>query len=68
MSKIRYHLYEYYKGRKNYYDAITNLEYHVTLEKELHKNAINQKVTKNFSDRIKAVQSFSQCAYPNNTF
>ena len=44
MSKIRYHLYEYYKGRKNYYDAITNLEYHVTLEKELHKNAINQKV------------------------
>ena len=44
LSKARFYLYEYYKKAGNFKEAITQLEMHITAEKELHKNAINQKV------------------------
>ncbi|MBL7723952.1 MAG: tetratricopeptide repeat protein [Chitinophagaceae bacterium] len=44
LSKIRYQLYEYYKGAGNPNEALKQLEIHIDLEKELHKNSITQKV------------------------
>ena len=45
LSKIRFGLYEYYKGMGNFDQAINNLELHIALEKEFHKNTIDRKVT-----------------------
>lgn len=44
LSKTRYQLYEYYKGAENPNEALMQLEIHIDLEKELHKNSITQKV------------------------
>ena len=44
LSKTRYQLYEYYKGAGNPDEALMQLEIHIDLEKELHKNSITQKV------------------------
>ena len=44
LSKTRFALYEYYKLEGKFKEAIEQLEKHIELEKELHKNAINQKM------------------------
>lgn len=44
LSKTRYQLYGYYKGAGNPDEALRQLEIHIDLEKELHKNSITQKV------------------------
>ena len=44
LNKSRFALYEYHKGTENFKEAIQQLEMHITIEKELHKNAIRQKV------------------------
>jgi two-component system, NtrC family, sensor kinase len=44
LSKARGCLYEYYKRNGDFKQAIDQLEMHISAEKELHKNAINQKV------------------------
>src|SRR5690606_27201955 len=44
LSKTRFALYEYYKGKDDFKEAIQQLEKHIDVEKELHKNTINQKV------------------------
>ena len=44
LSKTRFQLYEYYKGAGNPDEALMQLEIHIDLEKELHKNSITQKV------------------------
>ena len=43
-SKIYYRLYKQYKLEKNFAEATNYLEQHIQLEKELHKDTINQKV------------------------
>ncbi len=43
-SKTRFALYDYYKREEKFKEAIEQLELHIDLEKELHKNAISQKV------------------------
>ena len=45
LSKTRFHLYEYYKQKGNFEEAIKNLDLHTNLEKEFHKNTIDQKVS-----------------------
>jgi len=44
LSKARSFLYEYHKRNGDFQQAIDQLEMHISAEKELHKNAINQKV------------------------
>jgi signal transduction histidine kinase len=44
LSKARLYFYEYYKRNGEFQQAIDQLEMHIAAEKELHKNAINQKV------------------------
>lgn len=44
LGKTRFALYEYHKGEENFKEAIQQLEMHIMIEKELHKNAISQKV------------------------
>jgi two-component system, NtrC family, sensor kinase len=44
LSKTRFALYEYYKQEEKFKEAIEQLELHIELEKELHKNNINQKM------------------------
>ena len=44
LSKIRHHLYDYYKKARDFNQALNQLELHIDLEKELHKNTITQKV------------------------
>jgi two-component system NtrC family sensor kinase len=44
LSKTRFALYEYYKEEEKFKEAIEQLELHIELEKELHKNTINQKM------------------------
>jgi len=44
LSKIHLAFYESYKLCENYGEALTHLELHTDIEKELHKDAINQKV------------------------
>ena len=44
LSKTRFHLYEYYKQKGNYEEALKSLDLHTSLEKEFHKNTIDQKV------------------------
>jgi len=45
LSKAHYYLHEYYSKRENYQESLIQLEAHLQLEKELHKNMINQKVS-----------------------
>ena len=44
VSKTEFLLYEYYKYKKDFDEAIKHLELHIQFEKDLHKNTINQKV------------------------
>jgi two-component system NtrC family sensor kinase len=44
LSKTRYSLHEYYKQKGDFKEALKNLDLHDMLEKESHKNTINQKV------------------------
>ncbi|MGQ0740404.1 MAG: tetratricopeptide repeat-containing sensor histidine kinase, partial [Bacteroidota bacterium] len=44
LSKTRFALYDYFKQEEKFKEAIEQLELHIDLEKELHKNAISQKV------------------------
>jgi len=44
LSKARFSLYEFYQQQNNYEEALKNLSLHNNLEKEFHKNTINQKV------------------------
>ena len=44
LSKTRFSLNEFYQQQGNYEEALKNLNLHITLEKEFHKNTINQKV------------------------
>ncbi len=44
LSKTRFAFYEYYKQEEKYKEAIEQLELHIQLEKELHKNSVNQKM------------------------
>ncbi len=44
VSKIHFYLYEHHKLHGDFNQAIKHLELHIHLEKELHKNTINQKV------------------------
>ncbi|HJS53286.1 MAG TPA: tetratricopeptide repeat protein, partial [Chitinophagaceae bacterium] len=45
LSKARYHLYDYYRQKGDFEAALENLDLHTNLEKEFHKNAIDQKVS-----------------------
>src|SRR5688572_1754860 len=45
LSKTRFHLYNYYKEKGDYQEALKNLDLHTNLEKESHKNTIDQKVS-----------------------
>ena len=44
LSQTRFHLSEYYRHHGNYKEALKQLDLHIELEKEFHKNAISQKV------------------------
>ena len=44
LSKAYLNLHEYYSRKGNYKESLVQLEAHLRIEKELHKNAINQKV------------------------
>ena len=44
ISKTRFHLYVFHKQKDEFKEAIRELEEHMRLEKELHKNVINQKL------------------------
>jgi len=43
-SKANYHLYKYYRRKENYKQSLVHVEAYLQTEKELHKNAIAQKV------------------------
>src|SRR4030095_16439177 len=40
-----YNLHEYYTQHGNYKESLVQLEAHLQIEKELHKNTINQKIS-----------------------
>jgi two-component system, NtrC family, sensor kinase len=44
LSKTRFGFYECYKQEEKFKEAIEQLEQHIQLEKELHKNSVNQKM------------------------
>jgi signal transduction histidine kinase len=44
LSRARFSLYEFYQAQYNYEEALKNLNLHNKVEKEFHKNTINQKV------------------------
>lgn len=44
ISKAEFCLYEYYKQKKDFNEAVKHLELHIQFEKDLHKNSINQKI------------------------
>ena len=44
LGKTHWALYERYKIAENYREALSHLELHINIEKELHKDAFNQKV------------------------
>ena len=44
LSKTRFAFYEYFKQEEKFKDAVEQLEQHIQLEKELHKNSVNQKM------------------------
>ncbi len=43
-SKAHFHLYEYHRRKENFEKSLIHVEAHQQMEKELHKNAITQKV------------------------
>jgi len=45
LSKACFNLHEYYQQKGKYKESLAQLEAHLQIEKELHKNAINQKVS-----------------------
>ncbi len=55
-GKAHWALYEYYKGSQNYEQALTHLEMSDSIEKKLHKDAVNQKVL-NFEISHRAEES-----------
>src|SRR6187397_826032 len=44
LSKAYYNLHEYYQRKGDFKESLVQLEAHFQIEKELHKNSINQKV------------------------
>jgi hypothetical protein len=44
LSKAHYNLHEYYQQKGNFKESLAQLEAHFQIEKELHKNSINQKI------------------------
>ena len=44
LSKIHFQLYKYYERIKNFEEAFSHLQLYMELEKQLHKDAINQKI------------------------
>ena len=44
LSKTRFAFYEYYRQEGKFKEAIEQLELHIQLEKELHKNSVDQKI------------------------
>ena len=44
VSKTQFYLYEYYKHKEDFNEAVKHLELYIQFEKDLHKNTINQKV------------------------
>ena len=44
LSKTHYNLHEYYQQKGNFKGSLVQLEAHFQIEKELHKNSINQKI------------------------
>ncbi len=44
LSKAHFNLHEYHSRKGNHKESLAQLEAHLRIEKELHKNAINQKV------------------------
>ncbi len=44
LSKAYYNLHEYYQQKGNFKESLVQLEAHFQIEKELHKNSINQKI------------------------
>src|SRR6187431_1711356 len=44
LSKAYYNLHEYYQQKGNFKESLAQLEAHFQIEKELHKNSINQKI------------------------
>ena len=44
LSKTHLAFYEYYKQEEKFKEAVEQLEQHIQLEKELHKNSVNQKM------------------------
>ncbi|HEV8272532.1 MAG TPA: tetratricopeptide repeat protein, partial [Chitinophagaceae bacterium] len=45
LSKACYNLHEYHTQKGNYKESLVHLEAHLQIEKELHKNTINQKIS-----------------------
>ena len=45
LSKAYYNLHEYYSEKGDFKESLARLEDHLKIEKELHKNTINQKVS-----------------------
>jgi signal transduction histidine kinase/tetratricopeptide (TPR) repeat protein len=45
LSKACYNLHEYHTQKGNYKESLVQLEAHLQIEKELHKNTINQKIS-----------------------
>jgi signal transduction histidine kinase/tetratricopeptide (TPR) repeat protein len=45
LSKAYYNLHEYYQQKGNFKESLVQLEAHFQIEKELHKNSINQKIS-----------------------
>ncbi|MEP6513957.1 MAG: tetratricopeptide repeat protein, partial [Parafilimonas sp.] len=44
LGKTRFAFYEYYKQEEKFKEAIEQLELHIKLEKELHRNSVQQKI------------------------
>jgi signal transduction histidine kinase/tetratricopeptide (TPR) repeat protein len=59
VSKTRLNLYEFYKKRGDFKDAVAQLEQHITLEKELHNSVVTQKV-QNLEITHKAEEAISE--------
>ena len=45
VGRAHYHLYEYYRRKENFKQSLFHLEANLQMERELHKNAIAQKVS-----------------------
>jgi two-component system, NtrC family, sensor kinase len=44
LSKTEFYLYEFFKQKGDFENALKHLDLHINLEKELHKNTVSQKV------------------------